>query len=261
MKNSIGNQTKDMRDIAEKVAIGTTTFYREGDLNGRTRANLATITIKTAVDSGYRIIVVDGSPDDWFRKSIENCGAEIHLETQNGMGPSRREALQYAHDSKRPIISWMEPEKLDYVKEIWKTAKPILNGKAEMVIGNRGNLKDYPTSQQHTEHYGNTIWRELTGLDLDMWSGMRTWKRELSDFFLDYQGEYGDKWDSIFIPVMDAVFDGKKVVGVKVNYKHSIEQTTAEEGNALYSAKRLVQLDNLVPALQDRWAKLNLRQI
>ena len=166
----------------------------------------------------------------------------------------------------------MEPEKLDYVKEIEKTAIPILEGKADLVVPDRRIvvnekyfLPHYPTSQQNEELFGDDCWRELTGFDLDVWCGPRTWNKETAKYFLNYNGEYGDKWDSIFIPVMSAILDGKKVKGVKVNYVHPKEQTAFEEGNYDYTIKRFNQLTNLIPAITDYWNKnynnSNLREI
>ncbi len=256
-----------------KIAIGTTTFYKKGMPNGELRAGLAEKVIKTAVDSGYKMIVVDGSPEEWFPRSIEGSGAIIHRETPGGgMGGSRRECIQYAHDLGTPVVAWMEPEKLDYVKEVIKTAQPILDGVADLVVPDRRidspfgpQLPSYPTSQQHEEAFGNDYWRELTGTDLDVWCGSRTWARNLSKHFLKYDGKkhfhevdgkqipYGDRWDSIFIPVMQAILDGKRVIGIKVDYTHPAEQTALEEGNYKDTEKRRFQLNNLAPALIHYW--------
>ena len=162
-----------------------------------------------------------------------------------------------AHNMGSPIVGWMEPEKEGYVSQIEKTVVPILNNEADLVVPKRKSLKSYPISQQYAEHFGNTIWKELTGVALDMWSGPRTWKRELSSYFLDYKGEYGDLWDSIFIPVMNVIYDGKGVLSVDINYTHPKEQTELEEGDSEFSIKRLNQLNNLIPALKTHWAKLN----
>ncbi|MCK4553273.1 hypothetical protein KAT80_03645 [Candidatus Pacearchaeota archaeon] len=258
-----------------KIAIGTTTFYNKGMPNGELRAGLAEKVIKTAVDSGYKMIVVDGSPEEWFPRSIEGSGAIIHRETPGGgMGGSRRECIQYAHDLGTPVVAWMEPEKLDYVKEVIKTAIPILEGKADLVIPDARimalqgyYLPHYPTSQRNEELYGDDCWRELTSMDLDIWRGPKTWAREETPYFLKYDGKnhflevneqrvsYGDKWDSIVIPVMQMALDGKRVIGVKVNYIHPKEQTEFEEGNFQVTLKRLDQLTNLVPAFTDYWNK------
>lgn len=255
--------SNDFLDLASKVAIGTTTWYKKGQPNGELRANLAEKTIKNAVNLGHKMVVVDGGSDDWFLKRIEGCGAEVYLQTVSGMGGGRREVLRYAYDLNTPLVAWTEPEKESYIKEIFKTAMPILEGKADLVVPERRIkldreqyfLPNYPTSQQNAELFGDACWRELTGTDLDMWCGPRTWKRELSDYFLKYEGSYGDKWDSIFIPVMHAILDGKKVIGTKVNYIHPKEQTFIEEGNYDFTIKRLDQLNNLVPAFTDFWNK------
>ena len=258
-----------------KIAIGTTTWYKKGMPNGELRAGLAERTIKTAVDMGYNLVVVDGSPEDWFLRSIKNSGAIIYSETPGGgMGGSRREAIQYSHNLNTPVVAWMEPEKLPYVKELIKTARPILDGVADLVVpdrrvilSGRPRLPSYPLSQENEELYGNNCWGELTGIDLDVWCGPRTWARSSSEHFLDYNGKahflkingqevpYGDKWDSIFIPVIQAILDGKKVQGVKINYTHPEEQTKLEEGNFGVTLKRLDQLTNLVPAFTDYWKK------
>ena len=269
--------SNEFLNIASKVAIGTTTWYKKGQPNGELRAGLAERVIKTAVDMGYKIVVVDGGSDDWFLNRLEGNKVKIYQETPGGgMGGSRRECLQYAHNLNTPIVAWMEPEKVDYVKEIVKTAEPILKGKADLVVPDRrieiksGKyiLPYYPTSQENEELFGDDCWRELTGTDLDVWCGPRTWNRDFSDYFLQYNGKnfsyttkdgkeipYGDKWDSIFIPVMQAILNGEKVIGVKVDYVHPKEQTELEEGNFGATLKRLDQLNNLVPAFTDYWNK------
>ena len=54
---------------------------------------------------------------------------------------------------------------------------------------------------------------------------------------------------------MKAILDGKRVIGVKVDYVHPREQTEFEEGNYNTTMKRLDQLTNLVPAFTDYWMK------
>lgn len=258
--------------IASNVAIGTTTFYKSSN---ELRAKLAERTIKNIVNRGYKMVVVDGSPNDEFRKVLEGSGAQVYVETQRGMGGSRREVLQYAHDLNTPVVAWTEPEKEGYASQIIKTVAPILNGDIDMVVPDRRIITDshfhlptYPTSQVNEELFGDDCWRELTGTNLDVWSGPRTWRRDISKYFLDYDGNklsykdkngedisYGDKWDSIFIPIMQAILDGRKVKGISVNYIHPIEQTRLEEGNWAYTQKRLDQLNNLVPAFTDYWNK------
>jgi len=98
----------------------------------------------------------------------------------------------------------------------------------------------------------------LTGHDLDVWFGPRVFRREMARYFLDYDGNkegYGDLWDSTFIPVMDAITDGKKVKGVNLDFTYPPEQTAFEENHIDFYRKRLHQLNNINNSFWDRWEK------
>lgn len=77
------------------------------------------------------------------------------------------------------------------------------------------------------------------------------------EYFLAYQGDYGDGWDCIFIPVLRAIAAGLKVIGVPVDYIHPPEQTQ-EEGTLMTVVKRVEQLQNLVPAIVAEAKKLGI---
>jgi hypothetical protein len=240
-------------DISDKVVIATTTFYNPDSEIDRHRAENARNAIRTAGQEGYGVIVVDGGSPEELLKEFEDLGAKVHAQTAEGMGGSRRQVLRLAYDTGKDIIAWTEPEKESYIPEIQKTARPILEDKADIVIPRREGLYSYPTAQQNAEPLGNAFWKALTGNDLDMWFGPRTWRRDVSHFFLDYEGTYGDKWDSIFIPVMDAIIDGKRVAEVNVAYTHPKMQTELEDSNIQFYFKRLEQLQNLMHALETHW--------
>ena len=177
------------------------------------------------------------------------------------MGASRRQAIKEAYNTEKKVIAWTEPEKEDYIQKIADTACPILDGSADLVIPRRKSMQSYPLVQQHTEAFCNDFCRELTGFDLDFCFGPRTWHRNMSHYFLDYSGNYGDKWDSLFIPVVHAIADGKKVIGVKIEYNHPIEQTKVEEHDLFFYKKRLEQLENVMNASYDYWKKIQFKII
>lgn len=110
-------------------------------------------------------------------------------------------------------------------------------------------MESYPLVQQYIEPLGNAFWKEVTGTDLDMWIGPRTWKKELSDYFINYDGKYGDKWDSIFIPVMNIIADGYKVKGVEIDYVHPKIQTEIEEKLKDFNSRRVDQYNSLTMAI------------
>jgi len=72
------------------------------------------------------------------------------------------------------------------------------------------------------------------------------WSEECDAHFLNYNGKYGDKWDSIHIPRLQVIAAGHNVISVPVDYPHPIDQTQEETGNLLQSYKRFGQIDNLV---------------
>ena len=102
---------------------------------------------------------------------------------------------------------WAEPEKdlSEFLEEIFG---PLENGEAELVNLARKNISSYPEFQQKTECLGNQVWRNITGVNLDMFFGVRAWKRELTEYFLGYNGETED---SIHIPLIDIIFNRHRI--------------------------------------------------
>jgi len=238
-----------------ETCIATTTLYNPDSENDRVRSNLALETLRKALDLGYQVILVDGGSSDELLKEFERYGASVHQES-GGMGGERRKVFSLAQSSGKPVIAWLEPEKVNYLSQLEKTIAPVINGDADLVIPQRKSLASYPLSQQECEPLGNQAWKEITGLDLDLWFGPRTMNQDTSILFSNYNGEFGDKWDSIFIPVMDAVHQGKKVIGVPIDYTHPKSQTESEEGNADFKEKREMQLRTLVDMLETHWGRL-----
>ena len=241
------------RELSDEIAIAMITCYGPNSESDHHRAVLAKDTIGSAIGFGYKIFVVDSGSSDEFLGSIERLGASVHVEKSMNYGEKRRRAIQLATDSEREIVVAMEAEKADFVKEILTTTKLVFDGVADLVVPRRKSIKSYPTAQQLAEPLGNLFWKELTGYDLDIWFGPRVWNRDLSNYFLDYGGEHGDVWDSIFIPVMDAIVDGKRVVGVDVDYRHPQQQTEVEEQDLRFIRKRIIQLENLTDAMQKHY--------
>ena len=250
------SQNNARREISDKIAMATTTFYNPNNENDVYRSALAKNVVREATELGYAVIVVDGGSSDELLREFERYGARVYTESSKGMGNGRRQAIREAYNTGKDIIAWTEPEKEDYILKIVDTSFPVLNCSADLVVPRRKSMQSYPTAQQYAEPLGNAFWREVTGADLDVLFGPRTWRRELSDYFLNYDGEYGDKWDSIFIPVMNAIFDGKRVSGVEVEYTHPRGQTEMEEHNIHFYRKRLEQLENLMTSLEMHQKKL-----
>lgn len=249
------------KDLIDKTVIAVTTLYNLSKDSDKIRSELSKKTIKKAVDLGYEIIIIDeGSPNELISK-FKDLGAKVYKSKSKGMGNGKREAIKIAFDLKKEVIVLMESEKTDYVSGIIKTVEPIQTGAADLVVPKRKSLVSYPLVQQHSEALINFFVRELTGLNLDMSFGPRTFKRELCSYFLDYKGEYGDKWDSLYIPVLNAIHDKKNILSVDVDYTHPTKQTEFEEHDLEFFKKRVdLQLCELTDILGKHWKKIKKNQ-
>lgn len=249
------------REVAGQTAIATSTLYNPHSEIDTYRSKLAMKAIQTAVESGYAVVVADGGSPDGLLREFEGYGARLIVSPKGSvMGSSRRDAMRGAYETSRRVVGWMEPEKAPYVPEIIKTVEPILDGSADMVVPERTSMNSYPKAQQLSEPFGNEFWRLETGHELDVFFGPKTWRSDLSRYFLDYNGEYGDRWDSIMIPVFDAIADGRRVIGVEVNYTHPKKQRRQEDSDPQFYLRRLEQLDNVIHALHAHWLKLHPNQ-
>lgn len=241
------------------IVIATTTFTKDST---DTRARQAIRTVQEAQTHSFPIVVVDGGSPVDFRQELQSLGAILLDEQERGMGPSRRQALREAGRIAGPngVTIWVEPEKYTLVAELHKVAAPIFSGQADCVVPSRTNLglSSYPPEQVHAELLGNQAFAYISGQSLDAWFGPFGCNELALQYFLNYQGEYGDKWDSIFIPRLRLIKDQKRVMGVPVNYTHPHEQTVQERGNLDFLIKRIEQLMNLVPALRTEGQKLEL---
>ncbi len=246
-----------MSNESERTAIATTTFYNFNNPSDVIRADCARNMIKTARDLGYSIVLVDGGSPQELLDKFQEYGVKVFAEREKGMGKGRRQAFEEAYNLDKPVLAWLEPEKQSYIPELWKTITPILKNKADIVIPKRKSLETYPELQKIEEKVGNLFFKNLTGNDLDVWFGPRTWNRNVSDYFIEYDGKFGDKWESIFMPVLTAIHNGKGVVGVDVDYNHPSEQTQIEKGDIKFDLKRIEQLYTLTSNMFNYWQSLN----
>jgi hypothetical protein len=233
------------------VVVATTTFSKTYDL----RARLAVKLAKACTEHDYPVVVVDGGSDPEFLNDLRDGEAIIYHEAPpGGMGPGRRQAMAMAGEFTQALfglaglVFWTEPEKYTIVPEIQKIYEELMLSGADIAIPDRGSLSTYPRAQQIAENLGNKVFREMTNHALDMWSGPRLVNLAALQYFMEYEGEYGDKWDAIFVPVIRAIAGGLEVVSVLIDYVHPPEQTLAEDTVEM-AVKRIIQLDNLLPAI------------
>src|SRR3989338_635121 len=233
-----------------------------------TRAKFTRKTLIALSKAGYETVVVY-SPM-CTQKTLEIIRKTSHAieEKGKGLGESFRQGLAYAPEStSATAFVWMEPEKVNLVPFLKDVVKPVLAGKADMVVvGRKDNIESYPSAQAHEERFQNewvsTLYQgRLTKVGdkgyFDWSFGPFAWSRAGAKYCFDYAKlEYSEK-DDIYcsrkLPAFTIRAAGGKVVPVSVNYKHPREWTRAEEHGlgpyVTWNEKRLRQLEVVVKAV------------
>ena len=236
--------------MSAQCVLVTTTFSKSPD---ELRFCLAQETVKRSRECGYPIIVVDGSPDVRNQSILAAAGAFVFSEEPPGMGASRRQAIRAGLDfssGTADVIVWLEPEKHPMVALLPPLVSAVASGQYDLVIPKRRTLDSYPRYQAASEHLANLALGAITGRpDLDLYVGPRVMSRTVAqECFLSYEGTYGDNWESIFLPVLSALAQGKRVGSITVDYVHPPEQTAAEATPGI-DRKRDVQRVEVIAAM------------
>jgi hypothetical protein len=268
--------------IPRNTALATTTRYPSIDgimtAEHALRAALAKCMFEKAIQTGYALVIVDSGSDAGWLQEMKDLGAHISREKQytsgkHAIGKSKRQALLEAGMSGRNLIQWLEPEKHNYINAqncqdpAVIAGIPIIKGDTDIVIPQRrDNLASYPVQQYHAEIASNLTLASLFGeylvnkgimdkksdlVYLDLAFGPRVMNHKSLDYFVNYAGEFGDRWESIYIPVWQAIIDGLRVRSVGVDYLHPQEQTRYEESRTIFGLKRIEQLTSIITAAKN----------
>jgi len=234
-----------------QIVIATTTLYKSIEEH---RARLALKTVQRAVQYGHKIVIVDNSSQK-IKDQLAKNGAIVFPNTAETYGQNIRQSIRLAIENASPkerFIARIEPEKYAIVKHL-----SVMTG-YDITIPRRTSLSSYPKFQQHAENMGNEAFRIRTGRTLDMWFGPRIFSRKAAKYFLEYNGEYGDRWDSIFIPIIRAIAAGENVGEKAINFTYPPEQLSAENDSFDMVLKRLDQLNSLIWAIDHECTVLGI---
>ena len=179
--------------MTKKAVVFTTTFYDINNEDGALRRDLALDFSRRVIQSDYPLIVLDGGTDDGkFIEELKSEGAHSYRETQRGLGPSRRESLDYALrfaiKNNIEYLLWTEPEKVDFVKSIDNLVETIDETQSALILPFRPSMFSYPVAQWHSESFGNQLhtdqgYLDSNGNELDQFAGPHLWRREKSPYF------------------------------------------------------------------------------
>lgn len=188
--------------------------------------------LTAACKKGYRVIAITGPG---YPRRLKGTTIESYCQVKGGVGAAYRQGLRLALE-RYEYVAYAEPEKFPYVKEIWKTVRPLVRGNADLVVPKRtqASLRSYPVVQRLTETLGNDFFSRLTGCELDVFFGPESIASgEATQKFLDYEkciypGKE-DSHDAHIVPIMECILGKLRVLSIPVDYRHPKEQLQIEQ--------------------------------
>lgn len=295
------NEIGERLEHPESVCLVSTTSMKtwEKDSGDETnpeqvRGNLAIESIKMALGKGFRVVIVDDGSSEDFVSRINEIAEEVRSEKEEnsdikisnlivepemdmGYSGSRRQALKLAENLRNEgvkAIVMMEIEKTGITQNVEKLVKPIIEGKADVVIPERGikvnlskkdprieeegeDFRGYPPYQAYSEVWSNKMLDRLlvsaklkSSEDpvLDLFGGTRVIANDpeiLEDFYQKHIVEAGDGktnpkkyFDAAYAPIAYLMTKNRKVVSVPIDYHHPEEQSKTEIGADSFDMKR-----------------------
>lgn len=232
---------------------------RDTDDTDGIRGDLAIQSIRKAISQGVQVVVADGGSSEEFLKAIkefENSGLLTIVKTNKpGRGPQRRAAFEVAtHLPGKRAIIYFQPEKdslMDYLTEI---TKPIVDGSADIVVPAR--IPDlfeqtYPNYMRESELNVNKTYNYLVhkaGIlseneNLDWFFGPLVFRNDpvvVSYFLKEYslkapiRSRVGAQpnpelhSDGHYFPIIEALFNRKRVIGVEIPFVYPKAQRDNE---------------------------------
>lgn len=229
-----------------------------GDTDG-IRGDLAIQSISNAISQGVQVVAADGRSSEEFLSTIkgfESSGLLTIVSTNKpGRGPQRRAAFEKAIQlTGKQTIIYFQAEKdslMDYLTEI---TKPIVDGSADIVVPARTSdlfEQSYPNYMRESELNVNKTYNWLmhkAGIlpkdeNLDWFFGPVVFRNdpEIVSYFLK---EYGLRSpirsrvgaqpnpelhsDGHYFPIIEALFNKKRVVGVEIPFVYPKAQRDNE---------------------------------
>lgn len=246
------------------MILATTTKFSNNDL-GDVRTKLTLKTFELAKIQGYKVVMVDDASNEVFVEKAKGMGVFVFEQKSSGMGNARREAIQHAKemigDDEGAFVVWIEPEKCNIIKHLMSIAAYEPSPQYDLILFNRVSLKSYPREQELTYTYGKLLSEYLLGQNIDLFFGPVAIRKKATDYFLDYKGDYGDRWDSVHIPKLRIIANHISFTQINIEYAHPVEQTSSEMGSLDMFIKRTEQAHELSKAYINEAKKLKLVKI
>lgn len=185
-----------------------------------------------------KVLVVDDGSTDSTGKIAKESGADVVTHAVNkGVGRAFQSAVQYALESGGDILVSIDADRQFNSNQIPEIIKPILENKADMVIGNRFE-NGIPENMPKSKYWGNEQMSKLISLISgqrfrDVSCGFRAYNREAL-LRLNLIGAFTYTQESI----LDMVFKGLRVVEFPVDVIYFKERKSRVAGSVVKYALR-----------------------
>jgi glycosyltransferase involved in cell wall biosynthesis len=150
--------------------------------------------IQSIKKEGYKNIIVvdDGSNDNTYEQAKSTGVITISHPINRGKGAATQTGIDAAKLLNADIIVTMDSDGQHDPKDIKKLVKPILDGKADVVIGSRMlNTKDMPQSRIAMNKIANIVTYIFFGIMVtDSQSGLRAYSKKAYNSVYTYMDRY-----------------------------------------------------------------------
>jgi len=142
------------------------------------------------------VIIDDGSHDDTYKIAVDSIckshdGSVYRHVINRGLGAALETGIKAALAKKADIIVTFDADGQHDPDDIIPVCKPIMNGKADVVIGTR-NFEEMPASKKFGNNVMNLITRIFYGIHVnDSQSGLRAFNRKAANVLDIYSRGYG----------------------------------------------------------------------
>lgn len=190
------------------------------------------------IDKIIYLVVDDGSTDNTAVLAQKSNAKVIRHGRNRGVGAAFHSAIQFALEDNADILVGIDADGQFDPEEIPAIITPILDSKANMVIGNRFSQKRIPQNMPPLKFWGNrqvsAIVNYVTGLNFqDVSCGFRAYDRK-SLLRLNLFAEFTYTHESI----LSVVFQGLDVVEYPVSVKYDPERRSRVAGSVFgYAAQ------------------------
>ena len=144
----IGKHLKSKKSIVQ-VAVVIPAFNEE--------ESLPTVLLNLTKSPVDRVIVVDNNSDDQTRERAKEGGAELVFCRTQGYGSACLRALDHLALDPPDIVIFIDADGADELADIPKVLEPILENRADLVIGSRVRGGAEPGALTVAQRFGNAL--------------------------------------------------------------------------------------------------------